>query len=212
MDSRAPYDILTCMTNDSVLWWTAGLTVVAIIAAPITALWAQRKGDDRRAARARKEAIFRTLWTNRARPAYITRVDALNMIDVEFFGERKVLDAWADLFAHYKSDYKGDGVSEAEQTRRHAEKYATLLYEISQSLGYTMGKTHIRDDIYRPDIHNEFDAIDLQTRRLTRDMMVALNSMEALPVRFVSPNGDPAKPAYAVETTLPAPQEPTTPK
>jgi len=200
------------MTDNNVLWWTTGLTVLAIIAAPITALWVQRKGDDRRAARARKEAIFRTLWTNRARPAYITRVDALNMIDVEFFGERKILDAWADLFAHYKSDYKGEGVSEAEQIRRHSEKYASLLYEIAQSLGYTMGKTHIRDDIYRPDIHNEVDAIDLQTRRLTRDIMVALNSMDALPVRFIPPNNAPAKPSDAAEMAPPAAQEPTTPK
>jgi hypothetical protein len=173
------------MTDASVLWWTTGLTVVAIIAAPMTALWVQRKGDDDRAAKARKEAIFRTLWTNRARPAYLARVDALNMIDVEFFGEQKIIDAWADLFAHFKTDYKAEGVTEAEQTRRRIEKYATLLYEISQSLGYTIGKTHIRDDIYRPEIHNEYDEIELQTRRLTRDTLAALNKMDALPVRFM---------------------------
>lgn len=196
------------MTDASVMWWTTGLTVAAIIAAPITALWAQRKGDDRRAARARKEAIFRTLWTNRARPAYVVRVDALNMIDVEFFGEQKIIDAWADLFAHYKTDYKTEGISEAEQTRRHIEKYATLLYEIGQSLGYKMGKTHIRDDIYRPDIHNEFDAIELQTRRLTRDTLVALNAMDALPVRFVPPQVNPAVP-NAPHGTLAPPNDPT---
>src|ERR1035441_1373507 len=110
------------MTDASVLWWTTGLTVVAIIAAPITALWVQRKGDDDRAAKARKEAIFRTLWTNRSRPVYLARVDALNMIYVEFFGEQKIIDAWADLFAHFKTDYKTEGVSEAEQTRRRIEK------------------------------------------------------------------------------------------
>src|ERR1035437_8574222 len=177
--------IIACMTEAIVLWWTTGLTVVAIIAAPITALWVQRKGDDRRASKARKEAIFRTLWTNRARPAYVVRVDALNMIDVEFFGEQKIIDAWADLFAHYRTDYNAEGVSEAEQTRRQIEKYATLLYEIGQSLGYKLGKTHIRDDIYRPDIHNEYDTMDLRTRRLTCDIMASLAQMDALPVRFV---------------------------
>jgi hypothetical protein len=30
----------------------------------------------------RREEIFCALWTNRARPMYIARVDALNMIDV----------------------------------------------------------------------------------------------------------------------------------
>jgi hypothetical protein len=178
------------MNEASVLWWTTGLTVVAILAAPITALWVQRKGDDDRAAKARKEAIFRTLWTNRARPAYLARVDALNMIDVEFFGEQKIIDAWADLLAHYRTDYKAEGVTEAEQVRRHIEKYATLLFEISQSLGYKIGKTHIRDDIYRPDIHNEFDEIELQTRRLTRDTLVAINAMDALPIRYMPPQGN----------------------
>ncbi len=174
------------MSDMSVLWWTAGLNVVAIIAAPITALWVQRKGDDRRALKARREAIFKTLWTNRARPAYLARVDALNMIDVEFHGKQKIIDAWADLFAHYKTDYAAVGTSEAEQTRMHSEKYANLLYEISQSLGYEIGKTHIRDDIYRPDIHNEFDTIELQTRRVTRDILVEVAKMDALPVRLLS--------------------------
>jgi hypothetical protein len=183
------------MTEMTVLWWTASFTVVAIIAAPITALWVQRKGDDRRALRARREAIFRTLWTNRARPAYLVRVDALNMIDVEFFGEQKVIDAWADLFAHYKTDYKAEGVSESEQTRRHVEKYATLLYEISQLLGYKIGKTHIRDDIYRPDIHNEYDLLEIQTKRLARDILLYLTKIDALPMRFVPPEQKPAEPA-----------------
>jgi hypothetical protein len=200
------------MNEASVLWWTTGLTVVAIIASPITALWVQRKGDDRRASRARKEAIFRTLWTNRARPAYLVRVDALNMIDVEFFGEQKIIDAWADLFAHYRADYKAEGVSETERTHRHKEKYATLLYEISQSLGYKIGKTHIRDDVYRPDIHNEFDEIELQTRRLARDTLVAINAMDAIPVRFMPPQVDQVQTAVSGNVALPPPQEPPTKK
>jgi hypothetical protein len=131
------------------------------------------------------------------------------MIDVEFFGEQKIIDAWEDLFAHYKTDYKADGISDAEQTRRHVEKYATLLYEIGQSLGYNIGKTHIRDDIYRPDIHNEFDVIELQTRRLTRDLLVSLDAMDALPVRFMPANGNLTEPNNTHTALLP-PHEPTT--
>jgi hypothetical protein len=172
--------------NDTMaMWGTATLTVLAVIAAPITALWVQRKGDDHRALKKRREEIFRALWINRARPMYIARVDALNMIDVEFYGEQKILDAWADLFAHFKTDAKAQGISDAEQSRQRIEKYSTLLYEMGQVLGYQFGKTHIRDDVYRPDIHNEIDAIELQTRRLTRDILQAVSQLEALPVRFV---------------------------
>jgi hypothetical protein len=194
------------MNQVEVLWWTTALTVAAIIAAPITALWVQRMGDECRALRTRREAIFRTLWTNRARPAYIVRVDALNMIDVEFHGEQKVIEAWADLFAHFNTDFKTEGISDAEQARRHKEKYATLLWEMGQLLGYKLSKTHIRDDVYRPDIHNEFDMMDLQTRRSTVSLLTALDSMEALPVRFVTQE-KPAESPIDTNAELPLPDK-----
>jgi hypothetical protein len=159
------------------MWWTATLTIVAIIAAPITALWVQRRGDDRRALRRRREEIFRVLWVNRARPVYVSRVDALNMIDVEFYGQKKVLDAWANLFAHYNTDYQQQGTSAAEQSRLELERYAALLYEMSQVLGYEIGQTHIRDGIYRPVLHNEYESMDLDTKRRINELL----KLDALP-------------------------------
>jgi hypothetical protein len=181
------------MTEVETLWCTGLLSVVAIIVAPITALWVQRKGDDHRALRKRREEIFRALWINRARPIYLARVDALNMIAVEFHGQRKVIDAWADLFAHYKTDYAARGSSEAEQTRLHLDKYATLVYEIGQVLGYEFGKTQIRDDIYRPELHGKFDELEIETKYVTRDLLKALNAMDALPVRWVKSPDSPGE-------------------
>lgn len=130
------------------------------------------------------------------------------MIDVEFYGEQKIIDAWADLFAHFKTDANSQGVTEAEQLRRGLEKYASLLYEISQSLGYKIGKTHIRDDVYRPDIHNEFDLIDLETRRLMRDLLKALDTMDALPVRFQPPQGTSNSPTGSASLAITAQRKP----
>ena len=125
----------------------------------------------------------------------------MTLANVEFFGERKILDAWADLFAHYRTDYNARGVPDNEVTRLHLEKYATLVYEMGQVLGYQFGKTHIRDDIYRPDIHNEIDDLEIQTRRLTRDLLKDLVALDALPVRFMPPaNLDQVS---AVAPTLP---------
>lgn len=130
------------------------------------------------------------------------------MIDVEFYGEQKIIDAWADLFAHFKTDANSQGVTEAEQLRRGLEKYASLLYEIGQSLGYKIGKTHIRDDVYRPDLHNEFDLIELETRRLTRDLLKALDSMDALPVRFQPPQGTKDSSTGATSLSIAAQRKP----
>jgi hypothetical protein len=77
------------MKESSVLWATAILSVVAIIVSPLVALWVQRRVEARKALQERREAIFKALWVNRRRQFYLARVDALNMIDVEFFGERK---------------------------------------------------------------------------------------------------------------------------
>ena len=107
------------------------MNVLAILAAPVTALWIQRKGDQNGARQERREKIFKTLWVNRRRPFYIARVDALNMIDVEFFGETKVVDAWQDLFAHYRDPHPG--LNDAQIDREREDKYATLLHEISRS-------------------------------------------------------------------------------
>ena len=53
------------------------------------------------------------------------------MIDVEFFGETKVVDAWQDLFAHYRDPHPG--LNDAQIDREREDKYATLLHEISRS-------------------------------------------------------------------------------
>jgi hypothetical protein len=119
--------------NTTVLWWSAAISGIAILAAPAVALWIQRRVDRNKAAERRKQDIFKALWVNRRRPFYLARVDALNMIDVEFYGEKPVQDAWQDLFAHYRNPHPG--LSDAQIDSEREEKYSTLLYEISKALG-----------------------------------------------------------------------------
>jgi len=172
------------MTNTSaVLWWTAAISAVAILAAPLVALWVQRKSEKERASEERRQAIFRTLWINRRRHFWVARIDALNMIDVEFHGERKVRDAWQDLFAHYRDEHPG--LNDAQIGTERDDKFATLLFEISQVLGYEFGKAFIRDNVYRPDLHQKVDEIELETRRLVLELLKG----DALPVRFVEKAG-----------------------
>lgn len=191
------------MSDTATLWGTAALTIAAIIAAPITALWVQRKGDERQALRKRREEIFRALWINRARPVYLARVDALNMIDVEFYGQKKVIEAWADLLAHYNTNYQAQGTSSAEMGRIHAEKNTLLLYEMSQVLGYEFGKTHIRDNAYRPVLHDQYETADMEVKTLTRDILKHLRDLDALPVSFTAkPENDEQDP-FSLPNLLP---------
>jgi hypothetical protein len=124
------------------------LSVLAIMAAPLSALWVQRRIEEGKALRDRRQAIFNALWLNRRRQFWIARVDALNMIDIEFLGEEKVLAAWRALFADYvRSDHPGMNDDQISSARE--ELFATLVYEMSQVLNYKFDRTHVRDNIYR---------------------------------------------------------------
>jgi len=110
----------------------------------------------------------------------------LNMIDVEFFGESEVENAWQDLRAHYfRQDHHG--LSEEQIFQEREEKFATLLYELSKVLGYKFTRPHIRDNIYRPQLHGQFDEIEFETRRRVLDLLKS----DALPIRFVHGAPDP---------------------
>ena len=101
------------------------------------------------------------------------------MIDIEFIGHQKVLDAWQALFAHYVRD-NHPGTDDQIFNERE-ELFATLLYEMSQVLKYKFSRTYVRDNIYRPILHGEMDVMEVETRRLINGLLKS----DALPVRFV---------------------------
>jgi hypothetical protein len=85
------------------------LVIFAILAAPIVALQIQKYIEDRKEIRARKMQIFRTLMATRATRLDSKHVEALNMIDIEFFESKKITEAWKlllDNFVNYPKDIK----------------------------------------------------------------------------------------------------------
>jgi hypothetical protein len=167
------------MSEMTVLWVTGILSALAILVAPVTALWVQGKIEEGKAQRDRRQKIFRDLWVNRRRQFWIARIDALNMIDIEFMGKEKVLSAWRALLAHYvRSNHPG---SNEQVFNEREELFATLLYEISQVLKHKFDRTYVRDNIYRPQLHVDLDMMEIETRKLINELL----KTDALPVRFV---------------------------
>jgi hypothetical protein len=175
------------MTEQSVLWATGAMSVVAIIAAPMITLSVQARVERRDALKKRREGIFKALWLNRRRPFHVARIDALNMIDVEFYGEKQVRYAWDDLRADY-FDQNAPKQDDKTLAARRSEKFTALLYEISQVLGYEFGRQHIRDNVYLPQLHADVTDMEIETRKRVVDLLRS----DALPVRFVE--GPPAAP------------------
>jgi len=66
------------------------LVIVAIFLAPLFAVRVQKYIENNQEKRNRKLTLFRTLMKTRAFPLNPQHVEALNMIDIEFFKIRKL--------------------------------------------------------------------------------------------------------------------------
>ena len=70
------------------------LTIAALFLGPLLAVYIGRKLDDRRLKRGRRMDVFRTLMRTRRDNLSFDHVSALNLVEVEFQSDRKVIDAW----------------------------------------------------------------------------------------------------------------------
>src|SRR5579871_3781556 len=104
--------------------WLTMISVIAILASPLVALEVQKRLDDRRALRERKLSIFRRLMTTRATQMSPVHVEALNSIEVEFYGDKRVLDGWRLYNNHLNSP-----TLEGDALMRWVERKNDLLIE-----------------------------------------------------------------------------------
>ncbi|SHJ73771.1 DUF6680 family protein [Propionispora hippei] len=98
------YYILAKKLNEGVLLGLSELTlnniltIIAMFLPPLVALQVSRMLQESKEKRQRKIEVFRTLMKTRASTLSPEHVEALNMIDVEFYGNEKrnraVVEAW----------------------------------------------------------------------------------------------------------------------
>lgn len=131
------------------------LVILAIIVAPILAVQIQRFIGNIKEIKTRKMQIFRTLMATRATRLDAKHIEALNMIDIEFFENKKITEAWKlllDNFVNYPKDIKDPNYQ--VQLNLCVEKsnnlFINLLYEMAKSLNYTFDKVHLTRGVYIP--------------------------------------------------------------
>lgn len=133
------------------------LTVIAILLAPLAALWIQSKLDELKSAARQRLDIFKTLMATRASVLSSEHVKALNMIDIEFYRAKKyreIRKAWRS-YLHVRT------TSVAPTTEAQYLKFVTdcqdtltdLLVKMADALGYEFDETHIKQSIYKPQGH-----------------------------------------------------------
>src|SRR6266700_612523 len=90
------------------------LIIVTLFTGPVAAVQAEKWLERRHASRKGKDYVFRTLMATRAAKVSPEHVQALNMIDLEFYGRgknRRVRDAWKAYLDHLNSQYDKDNFS-----------------------------------------------------------------------------------------------------
>jgi hypothetical protein len=132
-----------------------GVLIAVTFAAPVAAVQAQKWIERHREKRRGKDYVFRTLMATRAARVSAEHVQALNMIDLEFYGggtkEKKVREVWKQYLDHLNTRY--DKEAAAAWGMRQDELFVDLLYEMANCLGYDFDKTHIKNSSYSPVAH-----------------------------------------------------------
>lgn len=121
------------------------LTLVAILVGPLIAVGITLWHDKRKRKRDAKLWVFHTLLANRrSSPPAAEWVSALNQIDVIFYDDPKVLDAW---HAYYDElDHQPDQLNLQRMQHRHLD----LLHEMAACLGYPRIRQTELDRVYIP--------------------------------------------------------------
>ena len=132
--------------------WMAIITALAAVAGPLLAVWITRMSDQRKEVAGRRMDIFRTLMRTRKMPIHYEHVGALNLIEIEFVGDAKVIAAWKDYLKNLGERIPADlDHSGHEELRKKRETLLTkLIYEISVVLDFKVEQLEILEGNYIP--------------------------------------------------------------
>ena len=171
------------------------IMVSAILLAPILAVQIQKHLELIREKRKRKLNIFHTLMATRGNKISQSHVQSLNMIDIEFYGnkifgiqkqnndEKAIVEAWKLYHDQLNTKYDEDEL--AVWIAKCDDLFVELLYKMSKGLGYDFDKVQLKRGIYTPIAHGEQE-IALIT---IRDQLVKiLTGNQPLPMSIVDVN------------------------
>jgi len=157
-----------------------GFMIIAVILGPILAVQVQKQIESWRRSRENKLYIFKNLMATRATPLSPRHVEALNMIDLEFpekgSKEKAVREAWK-IYLDHLNDAPRDPEDPTYQSKldawgtKKSEYLVDLLYAMSQLLGYTFDKVHLKKAVYIPQAYSDLENDLYLIRRGTLDLL-----------------------------------------
>ncbi len=176
------------------------LMVCAVLLAPLIAVQVDKYLEKKRNKKERKLNVFKTLMATRGKALDPRHVEGLNMIDLEFVGDKSVTDAWKAYLDHLVNMPKYPTTEGKNEDEKKADKslydsqmstwgnarenhLADLLFSMGNSLGYKFDKTHIKRSIYSPQGHAD---IENEQQFLRKALIELLMGRLTLPVETIT--------------------------
>lgn len=155
------------------------MIVCATLIGPIVAVQVQKAIERARDSRNQKSWVFHQLMATRAAQLSPQHVQALNMIDLAFYGKgpgrrsksaQKVLDQWKEYLDHL-SDYAfRDRDLDAWITKAQDMQVDLLVY-IGNDVGFSFDRVQLKKGSYNPEAHGRLEEEQNKLRRLAIDVL-----------------------------------------
>lgn len=171
-------------------WLTANngiVTVIAILLAPIIALRVQTRLDTAKEKKQRKLIIFKTLIATYATRVSPDHIQALNMINIEFYGTESVLSSWRLYQQHLttpvaKANDTSIPIEEREKTAQQWLEtgnglFINLLVDMSNEVGFPFDKPTLSKGIYYPIAQEK---IEIENKILREGLLKIICNREPL--------------------------------
>ena len=167
------------------------IMTAAVLIGPILAVQIQKKLEQFRERKQSRLSIFRVLMSTRAQRLHREHVQALNMIDIEFYGrkipfikikyqtkkEQVVTHAWKSYNSHLNKvkDYPDINI----WISKSEDLFTDLLYALSQAMNYDFDKVQLQRDCYRPIAHGDLETTQAN---ILKGLELVLSGEKPLPM------------------------------
>lgn len=160
---------------------TNTLIITATLLGPILAVQAQKAVERIRERRQRKLWVFHTLMATRAARLNAEHVQALNMIDLTFYGhrvlgihrrsrrEQTVLNSWREYLDRLETSF--DDEHATNWRARGEELFINLLNAIAVDVDFTFDRVQLKKHIYSPVAHGRREEEQEKLRRLAIEVL-----------------------------------------
>jgi hypothetical protein len=164
------------------------LVIVAALLGPILAVQAQKAVEGLRERRGRKLWVFHNLMATRAGRLSADHVQALNMIDLAFYGsrifgisrrsrsEQAVIDAWREYHDHLGDKF--DEESFAMWNTKGDELFINLLFAIAKDVGFKFDRVQLKKGSYTPIAHGNLEYEQNAIRKLALKLLSGESSLK----------------------------------